>query len=277
MIIYDPCRRPSAIFWSAGLSRRSPVVWANILSMPSKTSFKFPRSKLPCAVKNSPGLRQRMNTCIAPRDRSVQRRIRLNHSIEIALTPLVKAAPDRRTRRGCSTSPVRFPRFSRSSTSDGRTVSLAPGTVAESRICEMVSDGRVSTSASACAPCPWTFCESLGAAALCCIVLWGLFLDRLGDGLLVASGLLRFLEFVGCNFFGFRIQLQRDRRGIVPHRTIIFGAIPCSLKAFRLRGRSLAKRRLCHRKQSCRMARDRRAAHPRHQTGHVDTTVQPKL
>jgi len=146
--------------------------------------------KLLCAVKNSPGVRQRINICIAPRDRSVQRRIRLNHSIEIALTPFVKAALDGRTRRRCSTISVRFSRFSRSSTSDGRTVCPDPGTVAESKICRTVSEGRVSTSASACAACSWTSCESLGAPALFWFVLWSLFLDRLGNGLLVASGLL---------------------------------------------------------------------------------------
>jgi len=170
-------------------------VWCNILFAPSKASFRFPRSKLPYAVKNSPGVRQRMNICIAPRDRSVQRSIRLNHSIEItltltiALTPFVKTLDGRKGRRW-SAIPVLFPGFSRWSTSDGRA-----GTAPESKICWTISAGRLSTSASACAGCSRTSCVILGAAALCaaalfCSVLWRFILDRLGNGFLVASGLL---------------------------------------------------------------------------------------
>jgi hypothetical protein len=184
-----------------GCSAGHRRVWRNTLFAPSKASFRFPRSKLLCAVKNSPGVRQRMKICIAPRDRSVQRRIRFTHSIEIALTlvialtPFVKTLDGRKWRR-CSTIPVRFRRFSRSSTSDGRA-----GTVPESKICRTISGGRLSTSASARAACSGTCCEILGAtalsaAALFCSVLWGFFLDRLGNGLLVASGLVRFLELV---------------------------------------------------------------------------------
>jgi hypothetical protein len=209
-------------------------VWRNILFAPSKASFRFSRSKLPYAVKNSPGVRQRMIICIAPRDRSVQRSIRLNHSIEIALTVVIPLMPFVKTLNGrkgrCwSAIPVRFPGFSRWSTSEGLT-----GTVLESKIYRTISEGRLITFASTCAACSWNFCEILGAAALCAAallrdVLWPLLLDWLGNGLLVASDLVRFLErvrfleVVRCNFFGFRIQLQTGQKEIVPHRTFFRG------------------------------------------------------
>ena len=193
MIIYPRPLSPtfSNFLCSAGHRR----VWRNTLFAPSKASFRFPQSKLLCAVKNSPGVRQRMNICIASRYRSVQRSVRLNNSIEIALTlvialtPFVKTLDGRKWRR-CATIPVLFRRFSRWSTSDGRT-----GTVPESKICRTISGGRLSTA------CSGTCCEILGAtalsaAALFCSVLWGFFLDRLGNGLLVASGLIQFLELV---------------------------------------------------------------------------------
>ena len=153
-----------------------------------------------CAVKNSPGVRQPINICIAPRDRPVLRSKRLNHSIEIALalvialTPFVKTLNGRKGLRRSIIS-ARFTRFSRSSTSDGRT-----GTVPGSKICRTISAGPLSISASACAACSWTCCESLGAAALSaaalvCSVLWRFFLDWFGNGLLVATG-FQFLELV---------------------------------------------------------------------------------
>ena len=182
---------------SAGYRR----VRRNTLSAPSKASFRFPRTKLPYAVKNSPGVRQRKNICIAPRDRSVLWSKRLNHSIEIALTLVIALTPFVKTLNGRkgrprSTIPVRFTRFSRWSTSNGRA-----GTVPESKICRTISAGPLSTSASACAACSWTCCEILGAAALSaaalvCSLLWRFFLDRLGNGLLVATDFLRFLELV---------------------------------------------------------------------------------
>ena len=92
-----------------------------------------------CAVKNSPGVRQPINICIAPRDRPVLRSKRLNHSIEIALalvialTPFVKTLNGRKGLRRSIIS-ARFTRFSRSSTSDGRT-----GTVPGSKICRTIS------------------------------------------------------------------------------------------------------------------------------------------
>ena len=124
-----------------------------------------------CAVKNSPGVRQPINICIAPRDRPVLRSKRLNHSIEIALalvialTPFVKTLNGRKGLRRSIIS-ARFTRFSRSSTSDGRT-----GTVPGSKICRTISAGPLSISASACAACSWTCCEKFLALPLLALLL----------------------------------------------------------------------------------------------------------
>ena len=142
----------------------------------------------------------------------------------MVLTPLVKTLDGRKGRR-CSTSPVGLPTFSRSSAFDCGT-----GIVPESKICRTISERKLRKSTSASAVCCGMSWEIVGvvalwAAALLCGVLWLLFLDRLGDGLLVESGLVRFLELVLCSFFAFRITPQQGRRGIVPHRTNIFSAI----------------------------------------------------
>ena len=142
----------------------------------------------------------------------------------MVLTPLVKTLDGRKGRR-CSTFPVGLPTFSRSSAFDCGTAILP-----ESKICRTISERKLRKSTSASAVCCGMSWEIIGvvalwAAALLCGVLWLLFLDRLGAGLVVESGLVRFLELVLCSFFGFPITPQQGRRGIVPHRTNIFSAI----------------------------------------------------